>query len=156
MMMTWKTKQAVFSIATALLLGVLALACRTLIPASAAPTPIPSPSPTESVRILSTPMSDLPAAGICAAVEGEEVTVRVNVDIPDPRCVRVRPDQTLTVVNNRPEPIDVQIGPFTAHIDPGDQHHFNTPFGEYLAWGVHVLQSTPCCSGEIWLDPSLK
>ena len=81
--------------------------------------------------------------------------MRVNLDIPDPRCMRVRPDQFLTIVNNRSEDIEIQFGPFRVSIEAGGSQRIDQPFGDYLAWGVHSLQSTPCCGGEIWLDPDL-
>ncbi len=140
-----------------LLLLAATLACRAFPAAEPTPAPLPAATTTTSeVLARSTPVSDLPAAGICQEVDGSEVTMRINPDIPDPRCLRVRPDQFLTVANNRAESIEVRFGPFVLNLESGAARRLDRPFGEYLAWGVHVVQSTPCCGGEIWLDPALS
>jgi hypothetical protein len=101
---------------------------------------------------LATPYAQQPAAGICASFDGRAVTVTINIDIPDPRCAIVKPEQTLTVLNNTQEALLVIIGRFSASLDPGEKAAFETPFGEYLAPGVHKLQVSPCCGAELWLE----
>jgi hypothetical protein len=101
---------------------------------------------------LATPVSESPAAGICAEPEGRLVVFTILPDIPDPRCARVRPDQILQVVNSSGKPILVSLGTFTASLQPGDEHTFDVPFGDYLEPGVHFVQVLPCCGPEIWLQ----
>jgi hypothetical protein len=101
---------------------------------------------------LATPYAQQPAAGICASFDSTAITVTINIDIPDPRCSRVNPYQTLTVINNTQNPLQVTLGRFIADIEPGEKTIFDTPFGEYLAPGVHQLQVSPCCGAELWLE----
>ena len=112
---------------------------------------IPPIGITATTKTLATPYAQQPAAGICASFEGEMVTVTVFPDIPDPRCSKVRADQKLTVINQTQNTIQVTIGEFTTSLEPGDKTIFDTPFGEYLAPGVHQLQVSPCCGPELWL-----
>jgi hypothetical protein len=80
------------------------------------------------------------------------VTVTINPDIPDPRCTKVRPDQTLAVLNNTQDELQVTIGRFSATLKAGEKTTFDTPFGEYLEPGVDQLQVSPCCGAELWLE----
>ncbi len=109
---------------------------------------------TVNPNLLATPYAQQPAAGICASFEGEMVTVIINGDMPAPRCAKVRADQTLTVVNNTQNKLEVSLGRFDLTLQPGDQNTIDVPFGEYLEPGVHQLQVNPCCEAEIWLESS--
>jgi predicted small lipoprotein YifL len=100
---------------------------------------------------LATPYSQEPAAGICGSFEDEVVVITINPDIPDPRCVIIAPDQILKVVNNRQETLQVSIANMEATIEPGSEHTFNVPFGQYLAPGVHLIEVKPCCGASLWL-----
>ncbi len=102
--------------------------------------------------LLATPYAQQPAAGICASFDGTIVTITINSDIPDPRCAKVKPDQTMKVINNTQNQLQITIGKFAASLKPGEQTTFDTPFGEYLAPGVHQLQVSPCCGAELWLE----
>ena len=116
------------------------------------PEGTPDTAPASVPPILATPAAQSPAAGICAEFEGETVTVTINPDIPDPRCVSIRPDQKLVVINHRGETIRVKIGHFEASLPNGGEHLFNLPFGQYLASGVHQMIVTPCCGAELVLS----
>ncbi len=107
------------------------------------------PSPTIA---LATPYALEPAAGICQSFDGTVVTITINVDMPDPRCAKVLPDQTLTVVNTTLSSIQVSIGKFSSTVLPGAEYSITVPFGEYLAVGVHQLTVRPCCGAELWLE----
>jgi hypothetical protein len=80
------------------------------------------------------------------------IVVTLNPDIPDPRCTKVRSDQKLTVINHTQNTLQISIGRFTASLEPGKESIIDTPFGEYLAPGVHQLQVSPCCGPELWLE----
>ncbi len=116
------------------------------------PLSIPTETTTQATSLLATPYSQQPAAGICASFEGQVVTVTLNQDIPDPRCAKVTADQTLTVINNTQSSLQIAIGRFTSSLAPGENKTIDTPFGEYLALGVHQLQVSPCCGAELWLE----
>ena len=96
-----------------------------------------------------TPAAQSPAAGICGYLDGDIVTITIYPDIPDPRCVEVRAEQKLRVINRRAELLHVAIGTFEADIPPDGEHIFDLPVGEYLLPGVHVILVSPCCSPEI-------
>jgi hypothetical protein len=98
-----------------------------------------------------TPYADSPAAGICPEFEGDLITMTVNPDVPDPRCVIVQPDQRLRVVNNLETEITASLGSLSSVIAPDSEHVFEETFGELLLPGVHSLNVTPCCGGSIWL-----
>lgn len=103
-------------------------------------------------QALATPYSQQPAAGICAEFEDLSVSVSLHPDVPDPRCVRVRADQYLSIKNDTEQRLQVNIAGFHAELDPGQEITFETPFGEYLAPGVHPLNtSAPPGGPEIWL-----
>jgi hypothetical protein len=99
-----------------------------------------------------TPYSQEPAAGICGEFEGSLVSVSLRQDVPDPRCVRVKADQYLSVKNETDQLLQVSLAHFQAELDPGEEFSFETPFGEYLAPGVHLMiTSAPPGGPEIWL-----
>lgn len=103
---------------------------------------------------LATPYAQLPAAGICASFDGEVVTITLDIDMPAPRCAKVRPDQTLSVVNNTLSTLRVSIADFSHSLLPGETYTIDVPFGDYLAAGVHQLAVEPCCGAELWLEAS--
>lgn len=112
--------------------------------------PAMEPTPT---RALATPMSQSPAAGICAETEGEIVTVTIYPDIPDPRCSVVKPYQRLHIVNARAERITVRLADLDVDIDPTKEFTFGVTFGQLLLPGVHVVDVSPCCGAELVLGP---
>jgi hypothetical protein len=143
-------KKTSFAFIIILVLYLSACTCFGIEVIAAMPTPtIVRPTPT---YLLATPYAQSPAAGLCASFEGETVVVSIYPDIPDPRCVKVRADQKLTVVNRTQNTLEVSLGSFTASLDPNAESSSDTPFGEYLAPGVHQLQVTPCCSPELILE----
>lgn len=143
---------------TALLLGmvvVLGLAgCKAAGGKATQAKPTPTILVSTQAEPLATPHAQEPAAGICASPEGEIVKVILNSDMPDPRCTIVSADQKLDVVNHTQSVLEVSIGRFTATLEPGVDTLFDTPFGEYLAPGVHQVQVSPCCGAELWLKES--
>jgi hypothetical protein len=100
---------------------------------------------------LVTPVAMQPAAGICPEGHGEVVTMKVNPDVPDPRCLQVLPNQRLAVVNGLDEELDISLGQLTATIEPGGEYTFEISFGRVLVPGVHYLGTSSCCGGEIFL-----
>jgi len=133
-----------------LILGVSACNSAGAKPTSVTPTPTLAATPQS--HTLATPYAQQPAAGICASFEGEVVTVTLYPDVPDPRCSKVRPDQKLSVINKTKNTLEVTIGSFTVSLEPGAETLFDTPFGEYLAPGVHQVLVSPCCGAELWLE----
>jgi hypothetical protein len=141
--------KSILLIGIALIFGVTA--CKGSSPKLSTSTNTPVSTITPQPLTLSTPYAQEPAAGICASFEGEVVTINLYADISDPRCSQVRPDQILTVSNQTQVILEVSIGNFKDSLKPGASHTFDTPFGEYLAPGVHLLQVTPCCGAELVL-----
>jgi hypothetical protein len=138
----------------------IGLACNTVTQVSmpsptltpGAPVSTPTASPTPAVPALATPYAHSPAAGICASFDGPVVEFWIEPGIPDPRCARARPDQQLKVTNSTDGPLDVSIGRYSGHIEPGGEFAIEAPFSSYLAPGVHQLRVLPCCGPEIVLE----
>lgn len=86
--------------------------------------------------------SPTPAAGACGNVAGAVIEITINPDVPSPRCVQARPDQSLRVRNAAGEPVDVSFGGRSARLADGASEAFPQPFGEYLAPGVHRVSAS--------------
>lgn len=99
-----------------------------------------------------TPVAESPAAGICASFEGDRVEVQITSDMPDPRCIKIRSDQTLALHNLTSKPIEFTLGKFNARIEPGQAYTIDLPFGAYLAPGVHLALALPYSGPELWLE----
>jgi hypothetical protein len=127
-------------------------------PAASSPgNPAPTAGPTaRSSKLPAT--SRQPAAGVCGRVGASVVTVRIEPDVPLPRCAQVRPDQSLRVVNRTGDygqqghPVRVRWIPGQpVTLAPGESHTFSRRFGDYLQRGVHVLRITRAYAAELWL-----
>jgi hypothetical protein len=119
---------------------------------SAGPTTTPTASQTAVNEALVTPYAEQPAAGICASYYSTVVVIALEPDIAAPRCAKVRPDQTLRIVNNTENNLQVSFaGILDTQLSPGARTSIDTPFGDYLAPGVHQVKVSPCCGAEIWL-----
>jgi hypothetical protein len=108
------------------------------------PTPASAANP-----LLATPVASSPAAGICASSDSQIVAVQILPGIPDPRCAQVRGDQQLSITNRTEGTIEVGLGPYSAELAPGQEYLITAPFQAYLAPGVHAVNVSPCCGGEI-------
>jgi len=109
-------------------------------------------SATSTALPLATPYAAQPAAGICGeAPELEVVEAQVWPDVPSPRCLRVLPDQRLRLVNRTPEAIRWKLGAFAGIIDTQSEAILPQPLGQFLAPGVHILQTSPYSGPEIWV-----
>ncbi len=142
-------------IAKLMLIGmVIVVGLFACVPAGTVLTPEPKAPTIEATTLpypLATPYAQEPAAGICASFDGDVVTITINADLPDPRCAKVRPDQTLKVVNNTVSPLTMSIGPFKSALLAANSYSIAVPFSEYLLPGVHHLEVLPCCGAELWL-----
>ena len=124
-----------------------------------APAASGSNSPTPDAASSKLPAtSRYPAAGVCGQVASPVVTVRIEPDVPMPRCVQVRGDQSLRVVNRTGDygqnahPVRVRWLPGRpVRLAPGQSHHFPRRFDDYLERGVHDLRITRAYAGQIWL-----
>ena len=99
--------------------------------------------------------SDYPAAGICGQAEGTIGTVALGRGdlVPQPRCLVIRHDQLLRVVNNSDIEVTVTLGTqLKATLAPAASTTFDKPIGDYLAPGVHRLAFTAASAASIWVD----
>ncbi|MFI5099803.1 MAG: hypothetical protein ACHQE5_04720 [Actinomycetes bacterium] len=133
------------------------------------PTTTPTPATSPTSRPTTTPTtsalvpadSRTPSAGGCLTTPGLVVTVYANPDVPTPRCVLVRPDQRLRVVNSSalhgspPKTITVGWANYPPRVlKAGQSTTYDKPFGAYLAVGVHNLRLPPLYAGSfgaVWL-----
>ena len=122
-------------------------------PSGTASTTVPPSTTTR--RTLRPPDSETPAAGTCGSFSATVVEITINADIPSPRCVQVRPDQSLRVANASGETVEVSFAGRSATLADGASQAYPQAFGDYLAPGVHrVTASLYGGSGaEVWLMP---
>jgi hypothetical protein len=95
--------------------------------------------------------SELPAAGICGGPPSSgPATLEFRVDVPAPRCYRVIPTTYIRLVNQTQKTVDFELGAFRGSLEPGADDVSDLPAGEFLAMGVHSIDSTAPV-GQIWL-----
>jgi hypothetical protein len=114
--------------------------------------PVTSTPPVAAEATLVPPISNEPAAGICATAEGEWATAEILPDAPSPRCLKVTGQQRLKVVNRTNAAVRAQLGPFSVEVQPGAEGVLDRPFGAFLAPGVHQVIVTPGSGPEVWLQ----
>jgi hypothetical protein len=99
--------------------------------------------------------SNYPAAGACAHAIGLVGTVALRTldYVPQPRCLIIRHDQLLRVVNGLNVPLTAKLGTHMhVTLRPQQGSTFPRPIGAYLAPGVHTLHFTPTSAASIWVD----
>lgn len=81
------------------------------------------------------------ASGVCDSAPGRLVTFELHVDTPAPRCVVVRGDQWLRVVNDFHEKVTLVLG--RLRIVVGDRGSVTVPraFSSYLSAGTWLLRT---------------
>jgi hypothetical protein len=101
-----------------------------------------------------------PASGMCEPSTGAIATVRLDPDIPDPRCIIVSSSQRLRVVNTSAgngehrKTVTISFAYFSPRVlTVRAATTFHRPVGQYLAPGVHDLHVSLYGGGgpEIWL-----
>lgn len=146
------------TLAPTLLLTVLAPALAGCGQVSAGAAEAPTTSP--SAPVLAPADRARPSSGFCGTMPGPVALVEVDPGAPAPRCLVVRPDQRLEVVNstdregNRGGPLTVRFANWPRRVVPLHAGStFDRPFGQYLAPGVHEVRLSPYQGGpaEIWL-----
>jgi hypothetical protein len=97
---------------------------------------------------------------MCEPSAGAIVTVRLDPDIPDPRCIVVSSRQRLRVVNSSAgygrhgTTVTITFADLSPRVlNVRTATTFHRPLGKYLAPGVHDLQVSLYGGGgpEIWL-----
>jgi hypothetical protein len=101
-----------------------------------------------------------PASGMCEPSTGAIATVRLDPDIPDPRCIIVSSSERLRVVNTSAglgqhgTSLTITFAYFSPRVlRVGAATTFHRPVGQYLAQGVHTIEVSLYGGGgpEIWL-----
>jgi hypothetical protein len=124
--------------------------------AACAPAPTPTALPTPTIAPTLIPAdSDTPAAGICGPMDGDWVTFTVSLDVPSPRCIQVHPGQRLEVANPTADLVVITFAGQEIAVEAGASQRIDSPFGSYLAPGVHSLYVTQGSGNlpEFWLLP---
>src|SRR3990167_677596 len=102
-------------------------------------------------NVLKEPDSQTPATGVCSEpADTDLVSVSVNVDTSNPRCIKVFAYQKLQVVNNTDQTIIVSIGDMSMAILPKEEYNFDINFGLFLSPGVHRVSVSNFKNFEIW------
>ena len=145
----WKKQQIIVWIG---IVGLLAagitgavLIKKTHITSSLAPVVVsPTLKPAEAID---------PATGICRDFPGTDTAaVTITDDVPDPKCLKVLPDQKLKVINKTQTEVSVYLGEVRFKISPGGEYVTDKKLGSFLAPGVHVPVVAPGRGPEIWLQ----
>ncbi len=99
--------------------------------------------------------SDSPAAGICGQEDGGIVQINISPEImPSPRCMQLRGEQLLSIMNQTDEEIQVKLAWYQFMLQPGENLPLNVPLSAYLAPGVHDLLIEGTGSApELWVLP---
>jgi hypothetical protein len=82
------------------------------------------------------------------------VSIRLNIDVPNPRCTKISPDQKLTLINATDQKISLNYFSYQSQIPVGGSYTFPQAAGLFLAPGVHRI-TTSLYSGsgpEVWLQ----
>jgi hypothetical protein len=120
------------------------------------PPSTPSPNDLAANGTIEPRETDFPAAGICGGDTARIQTVALrSLDyVPQPRCLIIRDQQFLRIVNGLTTTITARIG-HRLHVTlaPGHSATLPEPIGRYLAPGVHGLRFTPASGADIWVDP---
>jgi hypothetical protein len=122
-----------------------------VVASSSSPSLKTGPFPADSRR---------PASGTCEPSTGAIATVRLDPDIPEPRCIIVSSGQRLRVVNTsasygqQGKSVTIRFAYFQPRVlKVRAATTFHRPVGQYLAPGVHDLHVSLYGRGgpEIWL-----
>jgi hypothetical protein len=147
------TMKSTMSAALAFVSGFALSSCTVAV--SVAPTqspfvPVGSVAPIHS---LAAPDAFQPAAGICGAPSGDIATVTLNLDTPDPRCLKVLATQRLRLVNATPSSVTFTFDGSDYELEPGAEQTIDKRFGAIWQPGVHFLHTSLYGGGgpDIWL-----
>jgi hypothetical protein len=102
------------------------------------------------------PSSQSPAAGVCSEPPaGTFVVFNIRVDMPDPRCGKVRINQQAQFVNQTGNSLRLRLADYEFTLQPGETYSFAIPFGSFMSYGVYNVQmlSGMGVAPEIWLTP---
>jgi hypothetical protein len=127
-------------------------------PSGSATTESPTTTPAWTIKPAD---SQTPASGVCGGPSTTDpATIEFNADVPAPRCLRVVPSAHLRLENQTDTTVDFKLGAFTGSVRPGEGATSELAAEDFLAPGVHVVQSTAygggsgayAGSGEVWLQ----
>ena len=114
---------------------------------------VPLPSPTGKVSLIPADQKT-PAASSCNSIQGNIVSVKLNIDVPNPRCVVISATQMLTLVNGSGQTISLNYGSYNSQIPAGSSYTFPLAAGSFLAPGVHRIKTSLYRGSgpEVWLQ----
>jgi hypothetical protein len=101
---------------------------------------------TSTAATIEAAIKEQPTAGACALTPRSQAVgvIRLNPDTPEPRCLEIRPDQRLRLINTsdafgqKGEVTSVAIAAYRAKLAPG-RHLSHRPVGRFLAPGDHLV-----------------
>jgi Tfp pilus assembly protein PilE len=124
-------------------------------PKTATSSPVSKPSPVAGGITKAPADSQTTASGVCYPASSSLVSITINPDVADPRCVKVTSTQTLSVTNSTKQEITVSIGGKSLTLPAGATQSISDSFGSYLEPGVHNVHASNYGGGsgpEIWLQ----
>lgn len=113
---------------------------------------VPATPQIEAQSARATPVSQQPAAGICASAEGDYVLLEISGDMPSPRCVIAHPNQRLSIVNRSDMELTASLGGHQIDLRPGQEGTIEAEIGSYLLPGVHEIATSAYAAPSLWLQ----
>ncbi len=123
----------------------VAITTTTTIKPAATPTTIKKTTTTTAKQQTDTRIpadSQTPAAGGCGAAAGGYADIKLNPDVPSPRCIVVHDTDHLRVTNTFDVNVTVDDGGGGFTLKPGETYAVMKAVGGYWQPGVHRLKIT--------------
>lgn len=95
-----------------------------------------------------------PAAGACATAEGGFADIKLNPDMPEPRCMIVAATDQLRIENATESDVDIDTGFSQVTLAPHETSIVGGGVAQYWEPGVHVIKTGRLYDGngpEVWL-----
>lgn len=99
-----------------------------------------------------TPVSQQPAAGICASAEGDYAVLEISGEMPSPRCMIAYPHQRLRIINRSDAALTASLGIYELNMQPGEEWTIEAELGSYLLPGVHEVSTSSYTAPSLWLQ----
>lgn len=113
---------------------------------------VPATPQIEAQSARATPVSQQPAAGICASAEGDYVLLEISGNMPSPRCVIAGPQQRLKIINRSDMALTASLGGHKIELQPGEEGSIEAELVSYLLPGVHEVSTSAYAAPSLWLQ----
>jgi peptidoglycan hydrolase-like protein with peptidoglycan-binding domain len=124
-------------------------------PVSTPPPEGMDPPPIIGYGVPRPPEADAPAAGVCGEQSTPIVTVKIDDELGDPRCLVVHRNQRLRIENVASHDVTFFVAEFQTFLPAGQTSFDDRPIGEYLGDGVHTIHVARFdgAGPQLWVRP---